>query len=126
MVENPETGAGDVRIELDGEEHFLIPSAGAIIEVNRMHGSINAAITRCAQFDFDTICKVIGAGLGLNPQRRKFLPEAVFKTGTIQLAGSCITFCHVLLNGGRPIEEKEGEGDEPDPLAKAAAASASQ
>lgn len=110
-------GAGDIPIELDGQELILVPSLNACIRISRMAGGLNSAIQRCAQLDFETICEVVAAGLDANPVQAKKIPDAVFKTGMIGLHAKCIEFIHVVANGGRPPEPDEdqegGEGPNP-------------
>lgn len=110
-----EPGAGNIPIELDGKAHELVPSVQACIAISRIGGGLHAAVQRCLQLDFDTICQVVTAGLGLNPQQAKLVPEAVYKTGLVGLSAPCIDFINVVSNGGRPIEEDQEEGDGENP-----------
>lgn len=113
-----ELGAGDVPIMLDGKEQILQPSLAACTAISRLAGGGQAAIARCQALDFDAICAVIQCGLGLNPVQAKQLPDAVYKTGTIALAGPCIDFIHIVNNGGRPPDENgEDNQDGSDPTA---------
>lgn len=110
-------GAGNVWIELDGKEHELVPTLQACMAISKIAGGLNAAVQRCLQLDFDTICAIIIAGLSLNPNQAKKVPEAVFKTGLIPLSGPCIDFINIIGNGGRPIEDDEDQegGDQAGP-----------
>lgn len=114
-----EPGAGDIPIVLNGKELVLQPSLGACIAISAMAGGLNVAQQRCQQLDFGTICDVIAAGLGLNPTQARALPEAVYKTGLIDLHAKCIDFIGVVANGGQPLpeveEEQEPAGDPPEP-----------
>lgn len=112
-----EPGIGDVPIVLDGKEMLLKPSLQACMDISRLAGGGQAAIQRCLALEFDTICAVISAGLGLNPVQAKKLPAAVYATGTISLHGACIDFIHIVNNGGRPPDPTEDEQEQPDPLA---------
>lgn len=106
-----EPGAGNIAIELDGNALELVPTVDACIKISRLGGGLNAAVQRCLQLDFETICAVITAGLNLNPVQAKTVPEAVYKQGLMALSGPCIDFINVVANGGRPLEE-EGGGEE--------------
>ena len=105
-------GDGDVEIELDGKLHTLKPSLDACIKISRLAGGLNAAVQRCLQLDFDTICEVVIAGLSLNPRQAQQIPAAVFQTGAIQLSAPCIDFINICGNGGRPIELDDEGGDD--------------
>jgi hypothetical protein len=109
-----EPGSGNIEFELDGESMVLVPTLQACIDISNIAGGLDAARVRCQQLDFDTICRVIIAGLTLNPRQAKMIPDAVYKTGLIQLHGVCIDFIHVVGNGGRPLPEEEPD-EEPDP-----------
>ena len=110
-MDKPEPGAGDIPILLDGKQQVLQPSLQACLTVSKLHGGLNAAVQRCAALDFETICAVITAGLGLNPTQARMIPEAVYRTGTIQLYGPCVDFIHVIANGGRPIPLPDPDGE---------------
>lgn len=116
MADEAAPGAGNIPITLDGKEMELVPTLDACIRISAIGGGISAASQRCRQLDFDTVCQIVSAGLGLNPVQAKTVPPAVYKTGLIAIAEACIDFCHVVANGGRPPEEQEGQDDEnPDP-----------
>lgn len=110
-----EPGSGNITITLDGKELELVPSLRACIDISNMAGGLNAAAQRCMALDFQTVCQIIIAGRSLNPVQAKKVGEAVYKTGVIALAQSCIDFINVVSNGGRPLPEG-GEEEEPDPL----------
>jgi hypothetical protein len=112
-----EQGAGDIPIELDGKEMFLVPSLQACLTISKIGGGLNAAVQRCLNLDFDTICQIVTAGLSLNQTQAKMVPDAVYKTGLIGLSAPCIDFINVVGNGGRPVEidGEGGEGGDADP-----------
>ena len=108
----PEPGAGDVVLELDGKEYLLKPSWQACQAISRLAGGGAAAVQRCQALDFDTIVAIIGHGIGANPQQmQKMVPELVYKTGTMKLAAKCIDFINVVNNGGMPPGDEEEEQD---------------
>lgn len=120
-MSQPEIGAGDIEIELDGNILYLKPTLSACQRISAMRGGLNASIEKCLQMDFDAICQVISAGLDLNPTQSKMIPEAVFKAGLYDVSAKAIEFISVVGNGGRPLDEDddegEREGEEPaDPL----------
>lgn len=103
-------GAGNIAIELDGKPVELKPTLQACIAISGIAGGLNAAVQRCLQLDFDTICQVVTAGLGLNPVQSRQVPDLVFRAGMMQLSGPCIDFINVVANGGRPVTDDEGDG----------------
>jgi hypothetical protein len=107
----PAPGAGNVPIELDGEERVLTPSLRAATTLSRQAGGLMGAVERCGRLDFDTIRSVIGLGLGLTEHGSKDLPEKVYRTGLMALSGPAIRFLHILSNGGRPIDPEEADQD---------------
>lgn len=111
----PMPGAGDIAVELDGKEMVLRPTLEACLAISKIAGGLNAAVQRCVALDIDTIVSIVIAGLGLNPNQAKKVPELVYKTGLIALSGPCIDFIHVVANGGRKIEDVEDQDNEPDP-----------
>lgn len=110
-MSQPELGAGDVQIELDGKLVTLRPTWEACQRISKIGGGLNAVAQRISMLDMDTICEVISIGLNLNPVLSKKLPKAIFDVGLINLAGPCIDFVHIIGNGGRPITEDEEDQD---------------
>lgn len=110
-------GAGNVALELDGKAFELRPSVGACMAISKMGGGsgMHGMVARCGALDFDSIKAVIVAGLSLNPNQARSIDEAIFRTGLMDLAGPCIDFINVVANGGRPVEDEEGD-DGSDPL----------
>ena len=111
-------GAGDVEVELGGEQHVLRPTLEACTKVNELHGSLMQTRTRVATLDFDTIVEVVGLGLGASPQvKAKQLRKLVYDAGLLALQGPVIDFINNIANGGRPIDPAEMEemedGDPP-------------
>lgn len=116
MAENkPALGAGDVPLILAGEEKTLRPTLRAATEISRMAGGIAGAIQRCANFDVDTLTRVVTLGLNLTPNGAKDLPEKLFKEGYHKVAPACIKYLGALLRGGRASEDDEEAGDEQNP-----------
>ena len=116
-MSDPQPGAGDVRIELDGKELVLRSSLEACIKISGLAGGMHAAIQRCAALNFETIAEIIGVGLGANPNQMKQVREGVYRTGLIALHGKCIDFVHIVANGGRPLpEDTEDRDTDADPI----------
>jgi hypothetical protein len=104
-----EIGGGDVPIILDGRELLLKPSLEACIAISKM-GSINEVFAHIRSMHFETICQVIGIGIGANPrQREKDIPEAVYNAGIFAVSAAAMEYVHVIANGGKR-EEEEAEG----------------
>ena len=120
-------GDGIVEIELDGRTQELVPTLEACAEISAIAGGIGAAVQRCRQLHFETLCEIVGAGLVVDGhrlnagQRDKLVPKAVIEQGLIYVMGRCVMFCHVIANGGNlPSEDDAEEGDEDDgPLGSA-------
>lgn len=118
-----ELNGGRIAIELEGREVYLEPSLEACAEISGMAGGMNQAVQRCLALDFDTICRVIGAGVMIDGKRlspvmrNKELPKTIYEAGLIYCHGKAIEFIHCVANGGRMPEEiaedKGGEGDGP-------------
>jgi hypothetical protein len=106
-------GGGDVPVILDGRELLLKPSLDACIQISRM-GAINDVFARLRAMHFETICQVIGIGLGANPrQREKDIPEAVYNAGIFAISAVAMEFVHVIANGGRREDDDEDAGGGP-------------
>lgn len=115
-MSQPEIGAGDVVVQLGEHSVTLRPSLKAAITLSGQRGGITTMVQRCLDFEFDAIHTVVLAGLG--GENSKDLPELVYSAGIMNLAPICITFLHIVANGGRPLGSDEGEGDEKSPLEK--------
>lgn len=117
---------GRVEIELGGKLLYLEPSLQACIDIAKMggEGGIARVIAKCEAYHFETITRVIGAGLIYNGKRlnaqqiERDLPEDIYKAGVFKMMGKAIEFCGIVLNGGQtiPDEPNEGVGDDGDPL----------
>lgn len=114
----PEIGAGDVIIVLDGTEQTLRPSLQACTALASRKGGITGLVSQCLEYNFDAIQSVVLAGLG--GKGWKTLPDDIFKAGLIKLAPDCIKFLHIVANGGQPIgadEDDDEAGGKGSPLA---------
>lgn len=112
-------GAGNIEIELDGEARVMTPSLVACMAISNLAGGLNSAAQRCLQLDMDTICQIVIAGLGLNQNQSKLIPELVYRTGLMQLAGPCVDFINIVGNGGRPLGDDQPEDNPKDPTVPA-------
>lgn len=114
-----EPGIGDIVVDFDGSKITLKPTLEACIRLNNLHNSLNLTKARVENYDFETICQVIAAGVGANPEQMKRLVQpGVFRTGMIDLVPVCIEFIGVVINGGRPLPELPEVGEDADaPLA---------
>ncbi len=114
-------GAGDIPIELDGEEVVLRPTWKAAKMLSTKYDGLTAAIERIMRLDIAVVTDVIGVGLGYTTTKRPpdDLGEKVYRTGMTddrgQLAAHCIRYLHVLAAGGRaPEEGSSGDLEESD------------
>lgn len=109
-------GAGNVTIELDGDEAVMKPSLKAAQTISRQAGGVRAALQAVAGLDFDTIVHVIGLGIGAEGRDLKALPEKVYSTGLAELVAPVTRYLVIIANGGRPVDDTDGgEGDENPP-----------
>lgn len=116
--ENPDIGAGDVEIELDGKTFYLRPTLDACMALSRFAGRDGMAtlIDRCLRHEFDVITMIVAHGIGVSPQT-KDLPSIVFKTGLFNVVPPLITFLNNLANGGAPLVLRDDAGgDDEAPL----------
>lgn len=113
----PEPGAGDITILLDGKEQVLRPTLHACMEISKFAGGAQNAIRRCLAMEFEIICEIIAIGTGFTSMKeRRLIEEAVYQTGTIGLAAECILFIRTINNGGRiPVDDDGDEGGAGDP-----------
>lgn len=109
MSSKAEVGLGDVELTVDGIKLVLRPSLGACIALSK-NGGLQDAVRRCVNLEFDAIHSVISQGIG---RSAKELPEKIYKEGLRNLSGPCISFLTNLANGGKPVEEREDEGEVP-------------
>ncbi len=114
-MSKPELGAGDVPLELDGEEIVLKCSYDAAVNLCRAPGGLysvngsSSVASRILAADIDTIAFVIRLGLGLGASAVKSLDERIYRTGIVNLIGPISLFVGNVARGGRPLVE------EPDP-----------
>ena len=94
-----------------GNEVTLKPTLGAAITLSGGTGGLSRLNQRVADLEFSAIRSVIVAGLG--GKGSKDLDELIFKAGLLSLSGACITFIHIVANGGRPLVDEEEEGETP-------------
>lgn len=99
-------GDGDVSIFIDGEEYFLKPTLKACISLSNSKGGLTELVRRCADLEFSAIEQVIVAGLG---KASKDLQELIFKSGLMTLSSPCITYLHIIANGGKPLTNNSDE-----------------
>lgn len=110
-MSDPNIGAGNVEIVLDGETYVLKPTLKAALTLTNVQGGLPALIQRCINLEINAIVEVISQGLGVTS---KDLPERVWRTGLFTLSARCIRFLNILANGGRPLDaEDDKEGGAP-------------
>lgn len=106
-------GGGDIPVILDGRELLLRPSVEACIAISKM-GSINEVFARIRSMHFETICAVIGIGIGANPrQREKDIPKAVYEAGMFAVSAAAMEYVHAIANGGRRPDDDDDAEDSP-------------
>lgn len=99
-----------VTITLDGRERDLIMSLSATQKISRMHGGITGAQQAVMAQNMDAMVNIISAGLNLSDRDAKFLPNQVFKTGTVNLIVPLVRYIAGLGNGGKvPSDDDQTE-----------------
>ena len=106
-MSKPVMGAGNVEIELAGEQLTLKPTLHACQSISRQSGGIVGAIQALGRLDFDALVNVIALGIG---RKNKDIEEAVFSTGMDVLNPLAIEFVTNISTGGRK-QEGGGEGN---------------
>ena len=123
--DRPELGAGDVTINLDGEQVTLRATLSAALalaatpEDSLGLGGFAAVNRAMARLDPLAITRVIVLGMGYTGEGPKELniPERIFRTGYSELQPVCIDYLTRLLHGGRPAAKRATqEGQDGAPL----------
>jgi hypothetical protein len=114
------TSAADIKkarieIELDGEPVTLIPSPDAIITLSRAYDGFKPLLDAIGRFNFDAISSTIVAGAGVDGKESRELVQKVAKTNIIELVPPLTAFVMILLNGGKPLADDDGEKEKSDP-----------
>lgn len=104
-MSKPEIGAGDVNINLAGNDIVLKPTLFAVTVLSRGSGGLTRLATRCLDLEFSAIQEVIVAGMG--GKGSKDLPEMIYQAGIINLSEVCIRFINNISNGGRPLGDDD-------------------
>lgn len=92
-----------VVVEIDGEEHTLIPSPEAIIFLSNKYDGFAPLIAAIGRFNFQAIADTVCAGLGLEGAKARDMAKQVAMSGLIDLSSKCNEFASICANGGRPL-----------------------
>ena len=111
----PELNGGTIEIRLEGFEITLVPTLQAAISLTSASGGLAKLNRRIADLEFDAIRSVIVAGM--DGKRSKDLDQLIFDAGLISLSAPCITFLHLIANGGKPLGTEDDEEGSDTPLA---------
>lgn len=114
-------GAGNIAVQLNGEEYNLVPTLEAAQSISRGSGGLRVAINSVMNMDIDTIVRVVQLGLGPAVVKElggaSKLPQLVWESGFTdtsgELAVKCIEYLTVLSNAGRPVGPKKDDGGDP-------------
>jgi hypothetical protein len=116
-VVNP--GDGNVSMRLNNMDVVLVPSAGAAQSISRMHGGLRPALDAIQRLDLDAITNIVSVGLGpkgvssLGGKDR--IPKILYEAGLTDTSGEiivkCINYVSILINGGRPLNTDDVDGD---------------
>jgi len=107
-------GMGNVAINLNGSEHYLVPSLNAMQTLSRFGGGngLRGVVDSVAKMDLDSVVRVVQLGLGPNAVKElggaQKLPSLIYEAGMADSTGGiiakCIEYLSNLMNGGRPLE----------------------
>lgn len=103
--------AGEVEIILNGETLTLKPTIKAILGINRSFGGLMKAVAALTDGNIDAASTVLAHGLGLGDKDARKMPERVAENGiTDGMLSALINFVGICSNGGKPLDDKAGEG----------------
>lgn len=112
---------GEVEITLNGTPRVLRPTLNAMQALSRGHGGLAGTRAAILNQEVDVYCNVLVHGMGLKEGDRRDLLKALYKNGmTTDLMVDLIRYVSILGNGGKPLDEKEGEDEDGDDSAPAA------
>ena len=106
---------GTVEFELAGKTRTLKPTLLAMDRIMaRWEGGLREALAACDGLGARELSFVLAAGLGLDPDEAKELPDEVFNEGTANVAPAAIKFLTLLINptGKTETDEKEKSSGE--------------
>lgn len=114
------TSASDVKkarvqVEIDGEEHTLIPSPEAILILSAKYDGLQPLNAAIGRVNVHAIADVVIAGLGLENAEARAMLRAVATSDIIVIGQKASQFVNILANGGRAVtpakpDDKEGDG----------------
>lgn len=93
-----------ITIELDGEEHVLIPSPDAILTLSLKYDGIAPLMAAISRLNLHAMSDVIVAGLDLKGQAARDMPSTVAISSPLELLPKLSEFASILANGGRPLK----------------------
>jgi hypothetical protein len=99
-------GSGELR---------LVPSLAAALKITRKYSGFAGVLQRIANGDIDAYVDVIAAGADVTESGRDRLPEAVYKTGVMELLPPVTAFVLFLTNGGRSKPKNAEDEEKADP-----------
>lgn len=104
---------GEVEITLNGTPRVLRPTLNAMQALSRSHNGLAGVRDALVRQDVDAVCNVLFHGMNLKESERKDLPKVVWKNGiTGELLIALIKYVAILGNGGKPLDEDEGDDGE--------------
>lgn len=109
MANEHSPGVGNVAIDLDGENLFLVPSLDAALFLSRQQGGLMGVLNRCENLEMDVITMVIAQGLGKSGLGPKELPGKIYRSGIVVCSTRAMEYLGVLMNAGKPRVSKDDE-----------------
>ena len=101
MTDKAAHGAGDIPINLAGEELVLKPTLEACMGISKLAGGVAHVRQKIGGLDFAVVCDVIALGLNATSgSQRKQIEGLVYREGLINVAGDCLRFIRAVSNGG--------------------------
>ncbi len=99
-----------VTIELLGEEHTLIPSPEAMLNLSMAYDGFAPLMAAIARLNAKAMIDTVVAWLGLEGRAARDMGPTVVKSGLLELMPKLQDFAAILANGGRPLKTEETEG----------------
>ena len=107
MALKPET----VDVTVGETTYTLVPNLSAATAIAASLNGPLAALDGLRGLNIITITSVVAAGASLGRKEAEGLAEAIYNSGKMtEIAGDCVEFCMLLMNGGKRDEPKEAAG----------------
>lgn len=107
----------EVRLELEGETYFLVPTLSAIKKINRHFGDMNTCFAKLQRADFDAMVFVAQVGADTHNASSKVIEEQLWRTGLAECIDALSEYVGLLIkpsgtgSGGSDAAAGDDEGN---------------